>query len=261
MFDCFYFTSLAWICDLFPEGHRRSKRLGIFVGVVGGIAFTVGVPLGAIIATLTDPTVPFIVSPFVSALCVLLLVVVPVDDTLGVKQPQGGEHTDVRLLWGNRGVPRDFGSFLASHFPISLGSIDIMKKAAYPMDWMTNWLMHICSSLANMILIQYCLAVLGWTAPLAAVAVLSVGLCLGIFAPPLMHRYKPIGLAFYGMCMFSLGLALLSIAGTGIDRAPVLGACGIVSIALGASWVPSLQTHLTSQYERDVQGMKDYLPV
>jgi MFS family permease len=51
--DCVYFTSLAWVCDLFPEGTRRSKRVGLFTGVVGGLAFVVGVPAGALIEAMS----------------------------------------------------------------------------------------------------------------------------------------------------------------------------------------------------------------
>ena len=46
LFDCFYFTALAWICDLFPADHRRSKRVGLFTGICGGFAFVFGVPVG-----------------------------------------------------------------------------------------------------------------------------------------------------------------------------------------------------------------------
>lgn len=63
------------------------------------------------------------------------------------------------------------------------------KQAKHPLDWLTNFLMHANTSLLYLILIQYCLAVYSWSAVQAAGAVLSIGVCLGLFAPVLLHRY------------------------------------------------------------------------
>jgi hypothetical protein len=221
---------------------KRSKRLGLFVGVVGGLSLTIGAPLGAVISTLLHPSVPFLISPFIFASCVLLLLFIPVDDTLGIKS-----ETRTRQL-------PDWGEFFISHFPVSHGSVNLVMAATRPLDWLTNLLMHCCTSLASMILIQYCLAVIGWSALRATASVLSVGLCLGIFAPILTHRYDPLSLAFYTMGMFTLGLGFLAMSGSGIGAKSWLCSLGVACMALGASFVPSLQTGITFQYPRNVLG-------
>lgn len=94
--DCYYFTALSWICDVFPEGTRRSKRIGMFTGVVGGLAFTIGVPFGAVIASVKSPEFGMKLSILLSILCIFVLIIVPVDDTmcLVAKADPGGAGPD-----------------------------------------------------------------------------------------------------------------------------------------------------------------------
>lgn len=250
-FDCYYFSTLAWICDLFPEGSRRSKRVGLFTGVVGGFGFALGVPLGAVIAEYKSIELVFHISIVLSAVNCVCLVLLPIDDTIGARCCKAPK----KLILGTRYRPAETITFLIENFPVSASGMVIVRKARSPMDWLANFLMHCTTALLNLILIQYCFAVFHWSAISSAAALLSVGVCLGIFAPLLLHRYSPIPLAFYMMVMFTCGLIVLSIAGTGLDNGPTLGILGIICIALGMSWVPALQTNLLSQYGPDVQGV------
>jgi hypothetical protein len=174
-------------------------------------------------------------------LCLILILVLPVDDTLGIKSGS------------RRQFPSSWKAYLWANFPTNSHAYELVLQAKYPLDWLTNFLMHTTSGLLNLILIQYCLAVFDWSAVLASAAVLSVGICLSLFAPALLHRFSPVPLAFYAMSCFTTGHILLSISGTGISIAPLIGALGIICFAMGTSWVPALQTNLLSQYSDDVQ--------
>lgn len=253
-FDCVYFTSLAWVCDLFPEGTRRSKRVGLFTGVVGGLAFVVGIPAGALLAQ-RGLELPLKLAMCGGFFCLILLLVLPVDDTLGIKPSASQESLPAMSFCSGsrRHLPSSWKSYLWSNFPVNSHAYELILKAKYPLDWLTNFLMHITSGLLNLILIQYCLAVYNWSAVVASAAVLSVGICLGLFAPALLHRFSPVPLAFYAMILFTIGHILLSISGTGISIAPLIGALGIICFAMGTSWVPALQTNLLSQYSADIQ--------
>ena len=248
--DLFYFSTLAWICDLFKVGPQRSKRVGLFSGVVGGLTFTIAAPLGAVLAKYVSPGFPFVISPFLSLTCTFLLVFMPVEDTLGVQK----DPSNLFYLTSTRSLPLNWKHYLISHFPVSFGGFDIIKKAKHPFDWLTNFLMHITTSIMVMIFIQYLFVIFHWSAPFASGAILFVGLCLGLFAPILLHRYNPIPLAFYAMSFYTLGSTLLSIAGTGLQNAEGLGIIAIICLGFGISWVPALQSNLTSQYSSDVQG-------
>ena len=252
--DLYYFTSLAWICDMYREGPRRSKRVGLFTGTVGGLTFTIAAPLGAVLGTYINPGFPFLIAPVLSILCVFLLLVMPVEDTLGVQQKSPHE---LRYVTSTRAVPSDWHGYIRDQFPVGPGLFALMGKAVHPLDWVTNYLMHISTGVLLMIFIQYALAVFQWSGPVASAAVLFVGFCLGLFAPSLLHRFNPVPLACYAMFFFTLGMALLSIAGTGMDvsSANVFGILGVLSLGLGISWVPALQSNLTSQYGPDVQGI------
>lgn len=265
-FDCVYFTSLAWVCDLFPEGTKRSKRVGLFTGVVGGFAFVIGIPAGTIISQ-RGLELPFKIAIFGGLLYLFLLIILPVDDTLCLKPKiltinnnnnnyndnNNNNSNKDNSICSKRKFPTNWRKYLSINFPISLHTYELIMKAKYPLDWLTNFLMHITSGILNLILIQYCLAVYGWSPIAASAGILSVGICLGIFAPNLLHRYDPIPLSFYTMIIFTFGHFLLTISGTGLSISPLLGIAGIICIAMGTSWVPALQTNILSQYGADIQ--------
>jgi MFS family permease len=248
-FDCFYFSSLAWICDVYPEESRRSKRVGLFTGVVGGFAFIIGVPLGAALAQYMYPTFPLQLGMLMGLICIGTLVILPVDDTLGVKSAEMG----IPVL-GRRMLPADLKAYFFEHFPVSWGTLDLIKDAKYPVDWLINFIGHSNTTLLSLIFVQYALAVFHWSAVAAAGGYLVVGISIAVFGPMLLHRFNPVPLAFRGMIIFTVGLVLLSVAGTGMNHSTYFGIAAIACIAAGTSWVPSLQTNLLSQYGPDVQG-------
>ena len=170
--DCYYFSTLAWICDVFPEGTRRSKRVGLFTGVVGGFGFAIGVPLGAVLAEYESIDFVFHFSIVMATLNCICLVFLPVDDTIGARSIVAPK----KVLWGTRYRPANMLGFIKENFPISAGALTLIKKAKHPKDWLANFMMHCTTGLLNLILIQYCLAVFKWSAILAAGAVLSIGI-------------------------------------------------------------------------------------
>eukprot|EP01031_Cornospumella_fuschlensis_P024486 gene24486-29595_t len=250
-FECFYYSMLAWICDLFPDPRRRSKRVGFFVGMCAGFAFVIGVPLGVVLAQNQSVELPVFVSILLVLCSALGIGLLPVDDTLGVK----ADHHVSPFSWcSKRALPRDMTSFLVDNFPIGTGAFALIKQARQPLDWLSNLLMHANAGLANLILLQYCLAVFDWSAIQAAAGVLSIGIGLAFFSPFLLHRYSTVPVIFYTFVGFTVGLIFLSVAGAGLAFSQVLGSVGILCIAVCACWVPAMQSIITSAYSKEVQG-------
>lgn len=216
---------------------------------------------------------PLQISLVLGIISSVLVVLIPVDDTKGIKsadadgtdedlygsveagdEAQGVKPSDRKVWWGKRALPANWYGYMQSHFPISAGFFTLAYKAKYPTDWVVNFTMHSGTGVVNLVLVQFCLAVLKWSAVQTAAGVLSVGLLLGIFAPTFLHRFNPVPLAFYAMCFFTMGMLMFSIAGTGIDNAFVFGIIGFLGVAFGTPYVPSLQTNILSQYDAFEQG-------
>jgi MFS family permease len=275
-FECFYFSSMAWISDTFPEDSERSKRLGQFTGLVGGFGFFVGVPMGAVLSARVGPAFPFRLAILFALIVIVLLLVLPVDDTRGIKSGVGPEplpsdpsstsppdpQSPIASVGGapierqtsKRALPEDLKAFVIHYFPISLGAYKQILKAEHPLDWLTNFLLHTTTGILNLILIQYSLSVLGFSAIETAALALAIGLGLGIFSPLFLHRYSPVPLATYTMCIFTLGVLIIAIAGTGISSASVLGLIGVIVCSCGTPFVPALQANILRQYSKEEQG-------
>lgn len=251
IFECYYFAMLAWVCDLFPEASRRSKRIGVFTGILGGFSFTFGVPIGSVLGTRISPSFPLRLSIVLSAISMLGVFLVPVNDKLGMKALPSASH---KTFLGGRHFPVNLRAYAISHFPFSLGGWKLIMAAEHPTDWMVNFLMHSCTGVLNLIYIQFCFAVYHWSAVGAAGAVLVIGLCLGIESPILLDRYNPVPLAFYSICSFTTGFFLISISGTGIGVGQYIGIAGIICVACGVVLVPSLHSIIYAQYSHDVKG-------
>lgn len=153
-----------------------------------------------------------------------------------------------------RSLPVNYYAFCSDYFPISNGTIKLINRAKYPFDWLTNFLLHSTSGLVTLIFVQYGLSVLHYGAIETAFIGVLVGLSLGILAPLYSSKFHPVPLATYTMLLFVIGLLILSIAGTGINEAPIIGGIGIFICALGAPYVPALQTNILGQYLLDEQG-------
>lgn len=249
-YDCFYFTVLAWICDLFPEANGRSKRVGVFVGVGGGVAFVIGAPLGVVLAVQTSIETPIIISIIINLVCAILIIMMPVNDTLGVRVDNAFSIPGC----SKRKLPPNIKTYFYDHFPLGPGTWDLIKSADYPLDWLGNFMMHSTAGLANLILLQFCLAIFNWTAIYASIAVLSIGVGLAIFSPILLYRYSPIPVVLYTIMGFFTGLVLLAVSGAGLKDSQIIGSAGIFMFAACATWVPAMQTMLTSQYPKEMQG-------
>jgi MFS family permease len=269
-FSCFYFLILALISDHYPDPTKRSKRVGMFTGLVGGIAFIIGVPLGSALATHSSPAMPIRLSLLLLLLTMAFLLFFPFDDTIAVEAIPQDQKISLSccgfLNQHRRSLPADWTSFLLKYFPIYFDSQSLMTSTtahssspsspSFALIWLVNFLMHCLSSLLFLIFIQYCLAAMGWSPALASGSVLFVGICLGVLAPSLLHAFDPIALAFYLMSLFVLGSFFLAVAGTGLSETPSLGLglCGVLCLGLGTTWVPSLHAIILPQYTADMQG-------
>lgn len=264
-FSCFYFVILACISDLYPLSHKRTKRVGIFSGLVGGFSFIVGVPLGSALATRFSPSVPLRLSILMFLLSMIFIVFFPFSDTKAVESLREEDRILLPFIGQHRSLPSSWKHFLVTYFPIYFDTQELISSSlastreaipSFPLIWLVNFLMQCLTSLLYLIFIQYCLAVFDWSPTLTSGAVLFIGVCLGILAPTLLHFYHPIGLAFYLMVCFVIGSLFLSIAGTGLPRSQslILGALGVVCTGLGSTFVPSLQGIIIPQYPPEVQG-------
>jgi hypothetical protein len=221
------------------KGYRRNKRIGIYVGLVLGLSLTISAPIGAVLADNIRITLPFYISPIISILCIIILIIMPVDDTRGIIHTPSDISPLPLAAWlsshahlTKRCLPSSWKEYLQTHFPLSPGTLTIIHQAKYPLDWISNILMQSIPSLLGMVLLQYFLSVFNWSASIASVGVFSVGLCLALFGPCLLSKFDPIPLAFYAMCLFTTGLVLLCVAGTGISIAPLLGQCPSCNVSL-----------------------------
>lgn len=76
----FYNVCIAWLCDVLKK-EDRGRAFGLLLGISIGLGFTVGLPVGAVL-TIPDPYLPVQISLIVSAVNMLFLLLVPVDDTV-----------------------------------------------------------------------------------------------------------------------------------------------------------------------------------
>lgn len=262
-FSCFYFVILALISDFYPLYHKRSKRVGIFTGLVGGFAFIIGVPLGSALGTHSSPTVPLRLSILLCFLTMILIVIFPFQDTIAVEAIPDSEKFN--LIGEYRSLPSNWKSFLLKYFPIYFDFKSLIASSlsstqqsvpSFVLIWWVNFLMHCLSSLLFLIFIQYALAVFNWSPALASGCVLFIGISLGILSPTLLHYFHPVALAFYLMLLFVLGVFFLAIAGTGLNDTQTLelGLIGVICLGLGTTWVPSLHAIILPQYPLEIQG-------
>jgi MFS family permease len=254
IFDSFYFTSLAWLCDFFPTkpGGNRHKKIGIFAGTVGGCAFIAGVPLGLFMIEMVGLRCPLLVAMALAIFTAVILVATDADDTIGTcRDPGKAVH-----IWGNRYLPINWSEFFLEHFPIGLGSVRIIMSAPRPWDWLGFFMLVSTSSLSVVLLVQYSLVVLHFTPGLTAVTVLMMGLAVAIIPPFLMSKYSPVVIVLYSGLTYTMGLLLLAIAGSmaTLFSARVTGTLGIVLFCCGISWAPSYHSILSSQYDESSQG-------
>lgn len=95
VFDSFYYISIAWVCDV-AKVKERGRALGLLTGISVGLAFTIGVPIGAVLGQFLSPQVPIIASCVIAGLALLTVIYCPADDMRGVVK-QAQEQEKIRL--------------------------------------------------------------------------------------------------------------------------------------------------------------------
>ena len=209
--ESFYFSTVAWVCDIIPNHAERSRYYGIFTGIVGLSAVVFGVPIGAALSIAVSHTAPFFVSAFFSIAAIIVTICNPGCDTLNFDTLE----EEYRIITKNRALPKSMTRFIYTHFPISISSFRLCMESKKPMDWLTFGITQWTWNMIPLILVQYLLKVYDWSRAIASVCALAMGLSLGIIVPFLVHFFEPVSLSFYSMCSQALGYLLLSISGTG----------------------------------------------
>jgi MFS family permease len=249
--ESFFYSTLAWVCDIIPSHSERSKYYGTFAGIAGMAGIVIGSPVGAALSIAVSPTAPFLASTVFSLLSVAVTILNPCCDTHALESMSSSEYISISE---KRALPKDFCHFFTEHFPISKTTFEIIMQSKKPMDWVTFFVAQWTWALLVLILVQFLLKVYDWSGPLAAFCLLSMGLSLGAFVPCMQNRFEPVSLSFYSMGCQVVGYTLLSISGTGVSGYIYIGVAGLVFVALGLSWLPCSQSILMSGYEYGMQG-------
>lgn len=172
IFDSYYFTSLAMISDIYPDRSVRTKCIGIYNGLLGGTALTIGLPLGIALAFTVGIMVPLKVSIGMNVVCIVMNLLMRVDDLKGVVT----DETKIMYIFGRRGLPRQLWPFLVDNFCISSNTWVVFNEAENILDWITHSCVQIAGTVVNILFIPYCLTVLHFTALGAALSILSLGI-------------------------------------------------------------------------------------
>jgi hypothetical protein len=249
--ESFYFSTLAWVCDVFPNHAERSKYYGIFAGIAGFAGVVVGAPLGAAISISMSPTAPFLISTLFSFSSFVVTAINPCCDTLSL---QSIATSDIRMVTHSRAIPKNMFHFLCTHFPISKSSIQICLDSKKSLDWITFGVAQWTWSVLVLILVQYLLKVFDWSRIVSSLCLLTMGLSLGLIVPCLQNHYEPISLSFYSLAVQVVGYSFLSISGTGVEHYEAFGIVGLTLVALGLSWLPGSQSIIMSGYDFGKQG-------
>ena len=225
--ESFYFSTLAWVCDIVPNHAERSRHYGILMGIAGLAGVVIGAPIGAALSIAVSHTAPFVVSAIFSIATIVVTICNPGCDTLTFDSMEAEEY---RIITKHRALPKSMIHFLRTHFPISISSYRICMESKTPMDWLTFGITQWTWNILPLILVQFLLKVYDWSRAISSVCALSMGLSLGILIPILVHHIEPISLSFYSMAVQSVGFLLVSISGTGELQCKVFYAKIIIAL-------------------------------
>jgi len=293
VFDSFYYISIAWVCDI-AKVKERGRALGLLTGISVGLAFTIGVPVGAVLGQFYSPQVPIIASCVFAGLALLTSVYAPADDMRGVLQtvkekeeedrmrgssmssmstvnvslppplppppPSSSSSTSqfasgTDLLKRKITPPEGWTIFFKTHHPFS--GLGLINKAKHPSDWLTNIVCYISQSVLQTIFILYCISVFGWSTVVAGGALCFVGIGIAIASPSLLTLYKENALVSWGLVWQCGGFIMYSIAGIRGENKKlvvVLAIVGCTLFVLGGVWLTAMTTVLTKQYSANEQG-------
>ena len=210
--ESFYYSILAWVCDIVPNHAERSKYYGILMGITGLAGVVVGAPLGAALSISISHTLPFYVAGLCSFAAIVVTVCNPCNDTLTLESMVPEEYS---MITQNRALPTSMYHFICSHFPISKSSFQLCMASKNPIDWLTFGMTQWTWNIIPLILVQFLLKVYDWSRAYASLCVLAMGLSLGLVVPNLASHIEPISLSFYSMGTQAIGYFLLSISGSG----------------------------------------------
>lgn len=272
IFDCYMGVSIAWICDIVDETNR-----GIGLGLLGGsigIAFTLGVPLGAYVATEYSPYYAIHISISLLVVSGIYIIFIPTDDTLGTRSNPREQKQDIdignqtntqysisnrirqsfrkHIKFQKRSFPTNILLFIKDYSP--LRGLTIIVEANTPHDWITNLLFQVSLQILQTNLLQFGFLVFHWTSEDAGIVFACIGIGVSLSSAAMLHLYTENQVVVYGGILSFLGFTVFAIAGTGLSQSGMLAFPGVLLISLGGSWSSALQSILTKQYPKDRQG-------
>ena len=216
--ESYYFSVVAWMCDIFPIHAERSKYYGIFTGIAGLAGVVLGAPLGAALSIAIRPTAPFLLSTIFALGCAVVTILNPCCDTLTLKSM---EPSTYRMISAHRAIPENISKFFFLHFPITKSSIRICMESKKSLDWITFGVAQWTWAVLVLITVQFLLKVFDWSPAISSLCLILMGLSLAVFVPLLQNHFEPISLSFYSMGVQALGFLLLCVAGTGQSASPI----------------------------------------
>jgi hypothetical protein len=245
--------------------------------------------MGAVLSSRGKITGAYKVSILLYILVLLILIFAPVNDTLGiipkyepvtVSDPSSSsppEHSPLSLPQSppsplrQRHLPPDWKRFFIDHLPLSWKSIELLfREASHPLDWAGNLLVHSSFKTLRLIIVQYFFVICEFGPLVVGACSILVGFISFLTLPSFLSRYTPESLVGLTVLGSSIGFLFLSAAGNwslGDDSilhllgtlvhqslARILSITGLLILAFSASWHPSFQTIITSQYPMNIMG-------
>jgi MFS family permease len=253
IFDCFYPIMQAWLADYTPDFTMRSKVFGKFSAVVLLSLFTLGVPVGVALSLLISIVFPYYVSALLVPLCIILLIFIPIDDTLGTVLSRGMDD-GVIAFTKTRGLPKNIRGFIVQHSPFSTATLRLILKANRPLLWISYFLLQTSLSTLFFIFVQYTFVAFRWTGFAPAIGILYCGTTVAIYSAIFPSKYHGVALTFYSSVLFFIGLLLLSIAGTAAWWSKYFAYPALLVVPMAGPWIPALESILTHEYPPECKG-------
>jgi hypothetical protein len=197
------------------------------------------VPLGAAFSSKDKMSGAFKVAFLLNILVLLMLLLVPIDDTLGIISPSYSpsaplpspdatviptsesdhqsinDHAAVQQpsLGNPRHLPRDMAQFLAEHLPLSWKTIELCRGTRQPWDWVGNLLVHSSIKTLRLLIVQYLFVICDFGPLVVGGCSIFLGLISFVTLPLLLSRYTSESLIGITLLGSSIGFLLLSAAG------------------------------------------------
>ena len=191
---------------------------------------TIAVPFGAILSSRDKFTQAYKLSILLYAVVLLILIFVPVNDTLGiipkyepviVSDPPRLLPDDPPIFLSNhplvpreRHLPSDWYRFFIDHLPVSWRSIQLLfREASHPLDWVENLLLHSAFKTLRLIIVQYFFVISEFGPLVIGACSIMLGLISFLTLPSFLSRYTSESLVCLTVFSSSVGFLFLSAAG------------------------------------------------